>query len=63
MSFSIEVSCKKHPRYTAKLKPRANCMECKSMYQIRGHVSEITSNGARRLYGVSVQPNLIKAVK
>lgn len=32
--MSVKLTCQKHPRYTAKLGPKANCPECIALYMI-----------------------------
>lgn len=30
--MSVKLTCPKHPRYNAKISPRANCDECLAIY-------------------------------
>lgn len=32
--MSVKLTCPKHPRYTAKLPPRASCPECIALYSL-----------------------------
>jgi hypothetical protein len=35
MYYNTKMNCKKHPRYTAKRKPRVDCPDCWRMYQAK----------------------------